>query len=82
MSAVASTSRCRLSVRLRRGERERLLQWYMALAAKHGLAPELVASVREACDAAGAATNKAFKKALKKHIGDSAVTRESESLTS
>jgi len=81
-SAVASTSRCRLSARLRRGERERLLQWYMALAAKHGLAPELVASLREACDAAGAATNKAFKKALKKPNGDSAVTRESESLTS
>jgi hypothetical protein len=81
-SAVASTSRCRLSARLRRGERERLLQWYMALAAKHGLAPELVASLREACDAAGAATNKAFKKALKKPNGDSAVTRGSESLTS
>ena len=74
-SAVASTSRCRLSARLRRGERERLLQWYMALAEKHGLAPELVASVKEACDAAGAATNKAFKKALKKHAGDFAVSQ-------
>ena len=74
-SAVASTSRCRLSARLRRGERERLLQWYMALAEKHGLAPELVARVKEACDAAGAATNKAFKKALKKHAGDFAVSQ-------
>ena len=39
--------------------------------------------MRKTCDGlAGAATNKAFKKALKKPNGDSAVTRESEALTS
>lgn len=65
-AAQAKGFHSRLVTRLRRGERERLLQWHQALASKHALPAELVAEVEEASKAAAAASTKAIKKASKK----------------
>lgn len=61
----AKTSAQRLATRLRRGERDRLVLWHGALAAKFGLPATNSAELDEACKAANTAVKKAFKAALK-----------------
>ena len=64
--AVAESTYCRLALRLRRGERERLIEWLGGLSSKFEPAKQLMAEAEEAHKAAAKASKTAFKKALKR----------------